>query len=331
MSSLIVGNKVVWAIDPFELNKKFYEETVHLIHSLEKRTKVLQIQPVYVLNVSQFSNPDENESLWTQKYRPAAEKALQEVIQPFKNDLFLLKPHVLVQSTSSTMEATDLLVNYASSVHAGLIIVSTHGRSGMSRLFLGSFAETLLSKSNVPVLVLGPGIQKIKPIDHILFPTEFGSHAQIIFRNVVQLAKELKAQITLFHSIPHPVEPIFQSGVYLLGGSWIPIHPYLGKELDRQNRRAEAWCRWANHQGVEADFVLHSQGGSISAAVLSLARTRNSGMILMEGQSGPISAAILGSITRQVIRSAPCPVWVIRFNEEMEKEVPPETPQKRAA
>jgi nucleotide-binding universal stress UspA family protein len=61
---------------------------------------------------------------------------------------------------------------------------------------------------------------------------------------------------------------------------------------------------------------MHSDVGSISTAITSLAREKKVGWIAMEGQSGPIAAALLGSITRQVIRTAPCPVWVIHQPKE---------------
>lgn len=38
--------------------------------------------------------------------------------------------------------------------HADLLVVSTHGRHGLSRLLMGSITETLMRKGNFPMLVV---------------------------------------------------------------------------------------------------------------------------------------------------------------------------------
>jgi nucleotide-binding universal stress UspA family protein len=46
------------------------------------------------------------------------------------------------------------IVNLAKSVQADLIVIPSHGRTGLKRLFLGSVAERVLRLSECPVLVL---------------------------------------------------------------------------------------------------------------------------------------------------------------------------------
>lgn len=48
------------------------------------------------------------------------------------------------------------IVEAAAVVHAGVIVMSTHGRSGLGRLFLGSVAESVLRATHTPVLMLRP-------------------------------------------------------------------------------------------------------------------------------------------------------------------------------
>ena len=104
----------------------------------------------------------------------------------------------------------------------------------------------------------------------------------------------------------------------------MPIHAYLGNEVERRQRRAEAWARWAKHQkGVEVEPLLNAEGGSISELVIELAEKHSFDLIAMAAQSGPISSALIGSVTRQVIRRSPCPVWVLRFPEKRFKELRP--------
>jgi nucleotide-binding universal stress UspA family protein len=50
----------------------------------------------------------------------------------------------------------DNILNYATKNKVGLIIMSTHGRSGISRWLFGSVAEKVIRHSTVPVLISPP-------------------------------------------------------------------------------------------------------------------------------------------------------------------------------
>lgn len=56
-----------------------------------------------------------------------------------------------VLTSRSTAEA---IVSFARDVHADLIVIGTHGRSGIGRFFLGSVAERLLRIAQCPVLTV---------------------------------------------------------------------------------------------------------------------------------------------------------------------------------
>lgn len=61
---------------------------------------------------------------------------------------FQLKQHCVIGDPGSE------IVNLAKSVEADLIVIPSHGRTGLKRLFLGSVAERVLRLAECPVLVL---------------------------------------------------------------------------------------------------------------------------------------------------------------------------------
>ena len=208
---------------------------------------------------------------------------------------------------------------------ASLILVNTHGRSGFKRFVMGSFAETLLLRSRVPVFVVSSKMRGFRPIKDLLFPTDFGVHSKSVFKQAVSIATRMKASLTIFHSVLNPVEPFFQSGIYLMGGNWIPIQPYFGNQIESFSRKARAWAKWASHKGVPTETVMQVEGQGVAAQIVQAARDRQTSFIVMAAQSGPTAAALIGSVTRQVIRNAECPVWVLREDMKVQPEIESES------
>lgn len=54
----------------------------------------------------------------------------------------------------------DTIQDYAISLHADLIAMSTHGRGGLARLVIGSVADQLIRHSKVPILLVRPTMNK---------------------------------------------------------------------------------------------------------------------------------------------------------------------------
>ena len=77
---------------------------------------------------------------------------LEEKIEFLKGKGVTAEPKILFGNI------IEQLVGFAAETDVDLIITATHGRSGVSRLFLGSMADRLLRASPVPVLMIrAPG------------------------------------------------------------------------------------------------------------------------------------------------------------------------------
>ena len=59
-------------------------------------------------------------------------------------------------TTSLEGRAADEIVGYANRVPADLIVMGTHGRTGIRRVLLGSVAEQVLRQARSPLLVVPP-------------------------------------------------------------------------------------------------------------------------------------------------------------------------------
>jgi nucleotide-binding universal stress UspA family protein len=274
---------------------------------------------VYVLSPDQLNLSVEFSPPLIAHYLPAAEKALKNALKRAEIP-GMLPPKVLVQKMASLSQAISTLNNHAIITGADLIAVGTHAKKGLARFFLGSFTEVLLLGSTVPVLTINPKTKLPARDNHILFATDASPASQEAFKRLINLAKDLKAGITLYHYVKNPIEPIIQSGAFLLGGGWIPVSTYVRDESAQLERELEKMAERARKAGIQTEVLMDSGLEGVTEGVLENAKKKKATLIALAAQSGPVAATLMGSIARQVVRTAECPVWVIRKKEETAKK-----------
>lgn len=300
--------KIIWAADPLD-DKKNQSHGIAVLKELSKRTGA-SIEPVYVLSDGLLSLSIPREEL-VRQFKPASERALKHLIK--SGQITNLKsPTVLVSAPSSRTGAAQALDRYAGKQKADLIMVNSHGRHGLKRAILGSFAETLALHSKTPVLISGPKSKRNLRLDHILFPTDFSAGSKKMFKRVLELAKKLNAKITLLHAVINPIEPFVQSGAVLMSGGFVSAHDYVTPSIERQKKTASLWAKEAKSAGVKLTSVIDVDSGSVSLSILDFAQKNETGLIAMASQSSAASAVLLGSVGRNVARQSPCPVWFLR-------------------
>lgn len=86
-----------------------------------------------------------------------------------------------------------------------LIVVGTHGRTGLSRVVMGSAAEAVFRHASCPVLTVGPCAPpdpgKLATLHRILYPTDFTDESEHALRYALSLAQEHRAELTLLHVV----------------------------------------------------------------------------------------------------------------------------------
>lgn len=111
-------------------------------------------------------------------------------------------------------EVWDVLSNIVREEEVDLLVVGTHGRTGLGRLLLGSVAGEILCHSRCPVLTVGPhsyempssGPHSAVPaleIKQIVLATDLSLESSAASRFAICLAEGFGSRLTLLHVIPH--------------------------------------------------------------------------------------------------------------------------------
>lgn len=292
--------RITWAVDAF-MEREIEARATQPLRALAKQLE-LQIEPVYILTPDQVNVTPDFFPEWAKTYGPEAQRSLDSILGRIGIE-HLLPAKVVVESTASLRKAADRLIEQAHESHSELILVTTHARRGVSRFLLGSFAETLILHSKLPVLVINPENKPQEKIEHILFPTDLSRQSRRGFEATVKLAQKLDSEIVLYYKVVQPIPVVFPQA---------PMMPVYASEaeLNERTKLAGAWCEWARSQGITARVLVDEVPGDIPSAIIRTAGQEHCGLIAMISQLGPISSVLLGSIARQVIRRADCPVWV---------------------
>jgi nucleotide-binding universal stress UspA family protein len=104
-------------------------------------------------------------------------------------------------TTRFVVESNPLLVDNINEVaannHADLIVMGTHGASGLNRFFFGSNTATLISRSNIPVLAV-PDKYRFRKIRDIAYSSDLEDFEEELNR-LLPFAKAVKASIDIIY------------------------------------------------------------------------------------------------------------------------------------
>ncbi len=196
----------------------------------------------------------------------------------------------------------EMLSRAALDAGADLLVVGTHGRTGVRRFLMGSVAERAVRASEIDVLVARG--QAMAPFHQVLVPVDFSEHALAALRLVARWLPP-DGWVELVHALDVPLS---QSG-------WT-IAPHMPTEVIDQvtadiRSRGEALVAQLEEVGVEARFA--TEVGSPARAVQRRADEGGCDLIAMgsHGRTG-LKRWVLGSVSETIVRHAPCSVLVCK-------------------
>ncbi len=308
--------KIIWLVDPFE-EPRTLRSSARWVRALAERIGA-PIQPVHVLAGGAAGFAPEIHAAWLMQFVVDTEDRLVKLVRGFSIP-HLLKPHVISEIYRSRSEAVAGFLEFASEQEARLIVVQRSSDSGR----IGGFAETLLLKSAIPVLVVpartvtraeAAAPARARKLLVALDLSEVdGVVAREVFRQALDWATRLKASLHLFHVLPVPQTIAYGPGAFDLGAS-AAAAAYWGEEAAGSRRRQlEKFSRQAAKRAVQCTIEIETRSLRAADAILRAQKRTRADWIVMAGRTGRWGTLVLGSVTRMVAREARCPVWIIHL------------------
>jgi nucleotide-binding universal stress UspA family protein len=221
-----------------------------------------------------------------------------------------------VRTRILTGPVADSLLEHVHEIGAAMLVVTTHGRGGLSRSWIGSVTEALLRATPVPLVAVRPTEAPLPP--HTLPDWQ-------LRRVLVALDGSPQSEQVL-----DPLRPLLAGSTEcVLMRAVSPLHPMLravatGEEFERDLaeqramvttylRRVEARLQ---QEGVSVSHCAHEEFEP-HRAICECADTLASDLIALATHGrGATGRLLLGSVADKVVRTANRPVLLYRISEQ---------------
>lgn len=258
-----------------------------LIHVLEFPTVFNSSKPAY--------------KAWDRSIEEKAQKRLSETIT-FEID-------ELIWATSEVRigRAYKEICECAKREKADLIVMGTHGFTGIKHVVLGSTAERVVRHAPCSVLTVRPtnghDAHSFADPRSILVPTDFSVRAETALKLAITMAREHGAQIDLLYVVPINYYPGEFEGLV--------SRTLEAQETDAAHKKLATLRKGLMRKNIP--IATHVRQGRVPTQICDAAKELNSDLIAMSTQGRTRwQHALLGSTTEDVVRQATCPVLCVR-------------------
>lgn len=179
------------------------------------------------------------------------------------------------------------IVEAAGRLEVDVVMMGTHGRTGLKAMLMGSVARGVIRHAPCPVLCLTPDarVNGGQVQRRIVCAIDFSECSRAAMETAADLARHLAYELILFHASAAREES--------------------ARALEEWRVNAEARAGFAVATAVAT--------GAAAPEILAFAREQACGLVVVgtHGQTG-LLGVLMGSVAEAIVRAAPCPVLTVR-------------------
>lgn len=274
---------------------KAFGATIEAIHAY--------VPPPYVSpGVMVQLSHDSRESLATYAMRE-----LEDELRSFLERRSL--PGVPISSQVMPGSAYECIMETIEGGGYDLVVMGTHGYTGIKHFLLGSVTQRVVRHSDIPVMTIrhdgSEEDEREITLKRILVPVDFSSGSRAAFELARYLAKRLDAALDVVHVYYTPKGDYGRMLVKVPADQGMRA---LGEVVETQ-ARAELDAFIGQIDDGSYPIQVRLTHGKPYARIISLVEEQAHDLVVIgtHGRTG-LSRLVMGSVTEKVVRFAPCPV-----------------------
>ncbi|MFN3391578.1 MAG: universal stress protein [Meiothermus ruber] len=226
-----------------------------------------------------------------------------------------------VQLTSTEPEnrpgVAEALMDVGVAHGCDLVVMGTHGRTGLPRMLLGSVAERMARLAPTPLLLVRGHDTKPTLFKHILVATDGSTFSELALQHADALAGALKAKLSVVYVVPDLTQLYVSAGRAWMFADPAQLQAQLAQEQSHLRAQGEYILKEAAERCTHAKQVhtLLREAGHhlIGERIREVADEIKADLIVMgtHGHTG-LRKFLLGSVAEDVAQQAHQPILLVR-------------------
>jgi nucleotide-binding universal stress UspA family protein len=188
-----MSNAILLTTDFSDVAPVAYPHAIHMARRLHRPIDLMYVvDKTTHVHIENLPNAD----VWFESVTTLFQRRLETLADRLSREYDVAVRPVVVAGRT----VPDILARAAQS---SMLVLATHGYSGVRRFFLGSVAARLVHASPVPVLVIPPGEETAAP-SKAVFATDLGRIALAATDDLLPLARATGLDIEVMHADAEP-------------------------------------------------------------------------------------------------------------------------------
>jgi nucleotide-binding universal stress UspA family protein len=201
---------------------------------------------------------------------------------------------------SRGFSAADLILDHIAQNDDDLVVMGTHGRTGLSKWLIGSVAQKVIQHSPVPLVTIHKEYKKHK-IKNMLVPVDFSDYSKKAVEYGIEIAKAFQAKLHVLFVVTMGDHPEYYNV------AWEPFlkeNPQFKKDIKQ---------RLIDFTGLpEAEAAYDVVEGKAHQQIKEYAERHPMDLIVMGRHgTGALEHLLMGSTTERVVQISPFPVLTV--------------------
>jgi nucleotide-binding universal stress UspA family protein len=221
----------------------------------------------------------------------------------------------VVGSVGLLTHPAEEILGYAEKENISLIVMATHGRTGIRRWTLGDTANKVARASKCPVLLIraNTDVPESVHLDRILVPLDGSKLSEAVVPYIENLASKLKTKISLINVVEPPYH--YYPGYGGMGYESIVRAPYTEEEIKPLKEVAEKYVKSVSEklmaEGIKTSYEV--KVGSAGEEIIKVEEEIHPDMVAMSthGHSG-FGRWEHGSVADKVLHHGNIPLLLVR-------------------
>ena len=301
-------HEILLAVDFSEGSKAALAQADFMAKGLGARLHVL-----HVWDATEFLPPDDRNAdgplaSFSRALHTQARQALEEFVGEAKSRGMVINHAFMESGVASTT-----IVEVAKRQKYDLIVLGTHGRTGIAHALLGSVAERVVRKAPCPVLTVREPTQKRAPaIARVLAPVDYSEGSRRALEYATELAASFRAELDVLHVWERPAYVPEDVVVHAPDVTQRSLTDLIRESAERRMNDFLASVSGARPK-EKRQFPPHRllSGEPASKLIEELEKGEYDLVVLgTHGRTG-LSRFLLGSIAEKLVRYSPVPVLTV--------------------